>query len=221
MTSWRRTELPTPAVGPDEARDAAREILDRAEFQPAPRNPLEQVLDWIGDVFGWIFERLGAGGGGGGGGSAIGTLISWIVVLAFIGLVLWLIVRIVAGWDRSGRAKRAPRATVAVRRSTVPDWLAEAEEHERAGRWRDALRARYRLLVAQLADRGLLHEIPGTTTGEERAELAVTSPVTSPLFDEAAHAFDDAWYGGRVVEAADHERFKDLGERVLAGAPQR
>ena len=69
-------------------------------------------------------------------------------------------------------------AAVAVDRSREPvNWRAEADEHRRDGRFREALRCRYRALVGDLARRGLIDEIPGRTTGEERAQLRVIRPV--------------------------------------------
>jgi hypothetical protein len=211
-------ELPPPDVGADDARQAAEDILSRPEYQPPPQNPLERALDWLGDRLGDFFERLFRGlsfGGAGGGG--LGSLVAWLLLAVGVGLVAWLVARVVFGWQRTPRRRRA-EASVTTRRSTVPDWLAEAEDHEQAGRWRDALRARYRLLVAELADRQLLHEVPGTTTGEERAELASTAPGVSPTFDDAATAFDLAWYGGSAVGPDEHRHFRTLGDRVLADA---
>ena len=53
---------------------------------------------------------------------------------------------------------------------TAAQWRAEAAAHDAAGRWREALRCRYRALVAELAGRGLVEEIPGRTSGEYRIQ---------------------------------------------------
>ena len=96
--------------------------------------------------------------------------------------------------------------------------LGFAERHRAEGRFRDALRCRYRALVGDLARRGLLDEIPGCTTGEERRQLRVTSPNAVPFFGEAADIFDGAWYGNVSVDASDDDRFRQLDRDVLANS---
>ena len=93
----------------------------------------------------------------------------------------------------------------------------EAEAHERAGEWKLALRARYRSLVADLASRGLVDEIPGRTAGEYRAEVAETVPGVASEFAGATELFERAWYGNRPTGADDAAHFRDLEQRVLTG----
>jgi hypothetical protein len=109
--------------------------------------------------------------------------------------------------------------TVIIDRSREPrGWREEADEHRAAGRFRDAVRCRYRALVGDLARRGLLDEIPGRTTGEERRQLRASAPNAVPFFREAADLFDGAWYGHVAVGAADDDRFGELDRDVLANA---
>lgn len=108
---------------------------------------------------------------------------------------------------------------MAIDRSREPrGWRDEADSHSAAGRYRDALRCRYRALVGDLARRGLLDEIPGRTTGEERRELYASAPNALPAFREAADLFDAAWYGWIPVDASDDARFRQLDIDVLAAA---
>jgi hypothetical protein len=62
----------------------------------------------------------------------------------------------------------------------------------------------------------LIDEIPGRTTGEERAQLRGVLPVAGAPFDAAADLFDDAWYGHAEVDADDDDRFQALERDVLA-----
>ena len=106
---------------------------------------------------------------------------------------------------------------VAIDRSREPgNWRREAEVHRRAGRFRDALRCRYRALVGDLARNGLIDEIPGRTTGEERAQLRRVVPAAAPPFDRAAELFDGAWYGNVAVDETDDDEFVALERDVLA-----
>lgn len=170
-------------------------------------------------------------GGGGGFDLSIVSLLLWLLLLAAVVGLAFLLVRWFAtrqGWHTAGRRTKdavgddvdlVERDAVAVDRSREPtNWRAEADEHRRAGRYRDALRCRYRALVGDLARRGLIDEIPGRTTGEERAQLRRVTPAAAPPFNTAADLFDGAWYGHLAVEAADDDRFQSLERDVLATA---
>jgi Domain of unknown function (DUF4129) len=97
------------------------------------------------------------------------------------------------------------------------EWAAEAAVHEAAGEWRDALRCRYRALVAELATRGLVEEIPGRTTREYESLIRTRLPERSGAFDEASDMFEAAWYGYQPSGRAEGERFKALADAVLSG----
>ena len=113
----------------------------------------------------------------------------------------------------------APAARVRTGRGrTAEEWRAEATQHEAAGRWRDALRCRYRALVAELAGNGLLDDVPGKTTGEERADIARAVPDASPPFADATLLFDEVWYGDVAAGPEDAERLRALSESVLEKA---
>jgi hypothetical protein len=98
------------------------------------------------------------------------------------------------------------------------DWQAEALAHESAGEWREALRCRYRAMVAALAARGLIDEVPGRTSGEYRAVVTRSVPGAAPDFSGATELFERAWYGGKPTGPEDSARFRELSERVLVGA---
>lgn len=157
--------------------------------------------------------------------SWLGALL-WVLLIIGLVVVLIVIVRAVASghWKRRAHGDDADDdldevelSAVAIDRSREPvNWRAEAEAHRREGRFRDALRCRYRALVGDLARKGLIDEIPGRTTGEERAQLREVRPGASPPFDAAADLFDDAWYGDVPVAAADDDRFQALEHDVLS-----
>ncbi len=160
------------------------------------------------------------------------SLVLWILLFAAVAGLLYLLARWVLSENGGGARRRAAvsddddddddimeRDAVAVDRSREPtNWRREAEQHRRAGRYRDALRCRYRALVGDLARRGLIDEIPGRTTGEERAQLRRATPAASGPFNAAADLFDGAWYGHRAVDGVDDDRFQSLERDVLATA---
>ena len=201
---------------PDAVRDAACKLVESTSVcKPPPPPP--------------TFDPPDVSSGGGGVGSLLGGLLWVLLIVAVLGLV-YVAVRYFA--DRSGSSSAgsigddeadpdddALLGTVVIDRSREPQgWRGEADEHSAAGRYRDALRCRYRALVGDLARRGLLDEIPGRTTGEERRQLRVSAPNAVPLFREAADLFDAAWYGHFPVGAADDDRFRHLDREVLANA---
>lgn len=207
-------DLPPPdphAADAGGSRDAARDILSRREFRPPARNPLRRALDWIGEKLGHLLDKLLSAFGGGGGGS----LVAWVVLLlAVAGIVALVVMRV-----RRGPVVRVEARRVVIDRSREPsDWRAEADDHARHGRFRDAVRCRYRALVGDLARRGLLDEIPGRTTGEERSQLRTTVPAAAAEFTDATELFDRAWYGDAPTGAGEDERFRALADAVLTRA---
>jgi hypothetical protein len=132
-----------------------------------------------------------------------------------VGLVAFVV------WRLAGDVSRDPGRGVSAHTARVrpaADWRAEAERHEQAGEWRKALRCRYRALVAELAARGLLEEVPGRTAGEYRTELGDSLPSAAPSFRGATDLFEGAWYGRRPTSETDAVRFRELADRVLAAA---
>lgn len=222
---WAAQTVPPPddplggPVGqdPDAVREEACKLVSPDQDVCSPPKPVEVEPRRSGGGFNldWISALL------------------WLVLIAIVVGLLFLLVRWVA--ERNGGGKKSAKAegdedddidvierdVVAIDRSREPvNWRSEAEEHRRAGRYRDAVRCRYRALVGDLARRGLIDEIPGRTTGEERAQLRRVAPPASRPFNAAADLFDGAWYGHFEVDAADDDRFQTLERDVLATAVQ-
>ena len=196
-------DLPRPTRDPHRVVDTVHRVLARPEFQRPGPSLLERVqrdvLDWIARVLDGLV-RAGLAG--------------WILALmvVLVALVVWRVLR-----DVTRDPGRAFEVSLAPSRSPA-DWRAEAEQHERAGEWRQALRCRYRALVVDLAGRGLLEEVPGRTAGEYRAELGHTLPAAGASFRGATELFEGAWYGRRPTAAADTSRFRQLADDVLETA---
>jgi hypothetical protein len=200
-------DLPTPTRDPDRVREAVREVLARPEFRPPDRPLLNRVLDWLLEQLGRVLAELGASGAGG------------IVGLAVLALALLGVGLLAARFSRGLTPSREVAAALpgAPRRSAA-GWRAEAEAHERAGEWRPAVRCRYRALVAELAARGLVDEVPGRTAGEYRGEVRRNLPVAAADFAGATELFELAWYGHGDTGAPEAARLRDLSGRVLRQA---
>jgi hypothetical protein len=142
-------------------------------------------------------------------------VIAWLVVVAAIIAIVYLVARGV----QSGRSLEPGVGAASVdveRRRPATEWEAEAAAQEAAGHWREGLRCRYRALVARLARRGVVEEVPGRTAGEYRATVRVALPSSAPAFSEATDLFEGAWYGGRSTGPAESEAFRGLADQVVA-----
>jgi hypothetical protein len=208
--------LPDPQPSPEEARQAADDILARPEYQePDPSIP-ERVADRIGE---WLDElnlpppTAGLASIEAGWASAL----AWLVVAVLVVVVFVILSRL-----RPSRRRRRAREDPLTLSETEIDrdpgmWRSEAERCEREGRWKDALRCRFRALIGQLIDRGVVRDLPGRTSGEFRVEVGRTAPDLAGDFAEASYLFDDAWYGDLPTGPSENAAFRQLADRVLAG----
>lgn len=222
VRAWASTVPPDDQLGPvDQDADAVREeackLVSSNQRVCAPPRPIE-------------VEPPRRSGGGGGAFDFVSLLLWVLLFAAVVGLLALLVHWAMSAQGPIGRRRPAKSDAdddadadiveanvVAVDRSREPvNWRAEADEHRRAGRYRDALRCRYRALVGDLARKGLIDEIPGRTTGEERMQLRVVAPDAAPAFNAAANLFDGAWYGNVPVDERDDDRFLAIEHDVLA-----
>ena len=203
--------LPPPATDAEEIRRGAEDILSRPEFQPPPRSLYQQALDKIGEVLG---DVIGAIVGG-----TSGTFLGWGLLLAVVAVLAYLVVRGVQLGRR--RAIGATGPTVAIDSDIgrpFTAWDAEAVRLEGEGRWREALRCRYRALIAALAGAGVVDEIPGRTAGEYRTLVRGSRPQVDEPFTGATDLFERAWYGDEATGPDETSAFRRLSDRVRAGA---
>ena len=200
-------DLRVPVRDPQQVREVVHEVLSRPEFRPPQRSLTERVLDWLLEVIGRLLGALAGSGAGG------------IVGLLLLALVLVGVGVLAARFSRGLTPSPEVAAVVAEgRRRSAADWRAEAEALERAGAWREAVRSRYRALVADLAARGLVEEVPGRTAGEYRRQVGRALPEAATDFSGATELFEVAWYGRSGTGAGEAARLRDLSERVLRRA---
>jgi hypothetical protein len=165
------------------------------------------VLDWVLEVIGRLLAALGGSGAGG------------IVGLVLLGLILLGVGVLAARFSRG--LTPSPEVAAAVpagRLRSAGEWRADAEAQERAGAWREAVRSRYRALVADLALRGVVEEVPGRTAGEYRRAVGRVLPDAAGDFAGATELFEVAWYGRADTGAREAAHLRDLSDRVLQRA---
>lgn len=187
----------------DEAREAAvRELSDPAYVSDDP-NPLERALEWVLDRLGELF----AGAGGVSGITAI-TIIVAVVVLAVI------VFRLRTG--RTGRALRSGAKVFGDSIMTANEHRAAAERAAAAGDLAEAVRERFRAVVRELEQRGVLDARAGRTVDEVAFEAGKALPVLADDLRGAAVQFDDVWYGGRPATPQGYQRLVSVDDRVRA-----
>jgi Domain of unknown function (DUF4129) len=201
-------DLPAPSRDPGQIHRAVDEVLARPEFRPAAQPLLDRIWSWIVTRLGELLASLQATTAG----SLIGLAI-FVLILLVLGLLAARFVRTMSS------SPEVAAAVVATPRRSVAEWRGEAEAHEAAGEWRQAVRCRYRALVADLASRGVVEEVPGRTSGEYRGEVGRNLPDASEAFAGATEVFDWAWYGRQPTGEGEAARFRDLAGRVLDRAP--
>jgi hypothetical protein len=207
LATVRSSDLPAPTRDPAQARRVVREVLARREFRPPDRPLFNRAMDWLLELVGRALAALGNSPAGG----IVGLL---LLALALLGVGL-VVARFSRGMTRSPELAAALPAAA---RRPPAEWLAEAEAHEAAGEWRQAVRCRYRAVVAELAARGLLEEVPGRTAGEYRGEVGRGLPAAAADFAGVTELFEGAWYGRRATGAEQAAHLRDLSRRVLAEA---
>jgi hypothetical protein len=203
--SW--ADLPVPQRDPGEVRRAVHEVLARPEFRRAASTSIPaRVRDWLVEHLVALLARIA-----GTGGSSL-ALVLFVLLVAAVAVLVW---RFSRGLSRDAEVAAA---LAAVPRRSGAEWRAEAAAHEQAGDWRQAVRCRYRALVADLAARGLVEEVPGRTAGEYRGEVGGAVPAAAADFAGVTELFERAWYGHRPTGPDDAAHLRDLAARVLERA---
>lgn len=215
MTAVPPDRLPPPDRPAGEIRETAEEILRRPEFRD-DRSIYDRITEWLSERLSEFLSTLTGGGRG--------AFIAWglfLIALAAIAYLVWRIVRD-GGARVDRRVASGPSVTVQHAGQGAAAWRAEADAHAAAGRWRDAVRCRWRAMVADLVERRTIDEVPGTTSGEYRRLVAAAAPGAAEPFAAGTDVFDRAWYGGIDVGAADHEAVREaaaLTTRLVTAGP--
>lgn len=189
---------------PQSVQGLAGRILAEHQFRVSRPALILRLFDWIGrgieDGLNAFFTN--------GGLSIVGALAAGLILLTLLFFAIRFGTRVRP--DPKVDVATAPR----IRRRPV-EWTAEAAVHEAAGEWRDALRCRYRALVAELSTRDVVDEVPGRTAREYERQVHDRLPSSAAAFDEASDLFEAAWYGNEPTGRSEGERFRQLAARVL------
>lgn len=196
--------LPLPDFTASHVQELARRILSEAQFHQPPKPWLQRALDWIANEISRFLNALASGSGAG--------VIAWVIVAVAIGIAILLLRKFARRVQRDPGVESEVRPA---RRRTAADWSSLAEAHRKAGEWKESVRCEYRALVATLAERGVIDEIPGRTAREYEQLVGIAA------FDDATGLFEAVWYGNADTGEEEGERLRHLGKTVLAEAGRR
>lgn len=197
--------LPPPAAGPDVVRRVVAEVLARPEYAEATPSVTARIREWLAEQLGRLLEAVLDTGQA--------SLLGSVLLVAAVLVAVVLAVR----FARSVRQDPGTAVATAAGIGRAPaDWVAEADEHERAGRYREAVRCRYRALVATLAAAGVVDEAPGRTAGEYLAQARRRRPETGEEVAAVTAVFEAAWYGHAPVDRATCDQVRDRATAARA-----
>ncbi|GIG39655.1 DUF4129 domain-containing protein [Cellulomonas phragmiteti] len=141
-----------------------------------------------------------------------------LVVVAVVVLVVVVALR-VAGPVRATARRRRSGVLHADDRRTAAQLRDAADAAARAGTWSLAVAERYRAVVRDLEDRGLLDERPGRTAHEAARVAGAALPAHADQLARGGDLFDDVVYGERSATSEDDAALRALDEAVRAARP--
>ncbi len=89
-----------------------------------------------------------------------------------------------------------------------------AEQAARGGDWQEAIRERFRAIIAVLDERALLPERPDRTADEAARDAGVLLPEHAGALVEAAQAFDEVEYGEYLGTPAGYDIISGVDQAV-------
>jgi hypothetical protein len=98
---------------------------------------------------------------------------------------------------------------------TAEQWRLEADRLAAQGDYREALRCRYRALIAELADRRLIDQVPGRTSGDYERAVRALVPEAAEQFSSATRLFERCWYGHEPSDAKAQVVFDEAARAVI------
>jgi len=182
--------------------DAKRELAKRIYHLDDPswfERLVTAVLDWLGALVAAAVD-LAIGGAGG------------LVLLAVIVLVIAIAARLGFGPLRVRDLLTDRR--VGARARTAAEYRAEAIALAQRGAWREAVRARFRAIIRELEERGVMDPRPGRTAGEVVHDGGAAVPAIAAQLRAAADVFNAIWYGGRPAAEPSYRRVTEADDAV-------
>lgn len=195
----------------DEARRWARDELARAEYSTEP-SLIERVWHWLVDQLGRLtdFDAV-----------APPTLVPIVVV---VGVALLLGVAIYLGGPVRARRRTAARGSFAVfddEAAGSEELSAAADAAARDHDWPLAVLMRFRAIIRDLDERGVLDDLPGMTAYEASGAAAALLPGHTRELRWAGDLFDAVCYGSAQPGPREDAQLRELAAAVARARPGR
>lgn len=190
-------------IGRDEARDAAVRELSDPIYRAAEPSWLRRAIEWVGERLEELFTAtadLAPGGAAG------------LVVLLVLLLGIAVIVRLRAG--KLARSARARRSVLGERSMSAAEHRDAAESALAAGDVAMAIVERFRAIVRELEQRGVLDEQSGRTADEVAMQAGAALPGCAGGLRDASRVFDDVYYGDRPATTAGYQALVEVDAAV-------
>jgi uncharacterized membrane protein len=150
LAELRVVSLVAQAAGDDDVTADVRRIMSKPAYRYEP-TLFERIGRRLSEWLQRLLENLnvpGVGAGTFGGGA--GTVVAWVLIVLALALAVYAVVRAVQRRVRKVPADDTPTTTTDVEHERrAKDWADEDTRMEREGRFKDAVRARYRELVSK------------------------------------------------------------------------
>ncbi|MDQ1711550.1 MAG: hypothetical protein QOE45_1000 [Frankiaceae bacterium] len=185
------------------ARDEARRELRKAVYHRGGESLAARVMNWVFDRLGRVVDKLIS--------VLPGGLPSLVVIVVLV-VLLVVAVRLGLGPLRLRDALTDRRRDA--RSRTAAEYRAEAESLAARGEYKEAVRARFRAIIRELEERGVLDPRAGRTAGEIAREGGAAVPSVAHHLADAAAAFDSAWYSRRRPGPAEYERVRVADDAI-------
>jgi hypothetical protein len=202
-------QLPPPQPGTGDASQRAQQILSGREYQQDEPSALDRIIGWIIEQLQKLLTPSQQGGG------SWGSVLAWPVIAVLVGLAVFLVWRL-RGASRRRRGDDPLFETESEVGRTAHDWVTEALACEARGAWKEALRCRFRALIADAIIRGAVRDVPGRTSGELRFEVERHVPAAAASFAAASRLFDAAWYGDEPTGSEENAAFRRHADDAVA-----
>lgn len=203
------------------ANDKLKGILSRPEYATSTKgeNALAKVVQ---DFFRWLrnlFPKRRQVGSGNA--NFISTILQFVVVIAALGLIVYVIWLLVTRFKRPIRTrvrkKREPRIVLGEKlepEATATDLLSEAEALARSGDLRAAIRKGYIALLVELGDRKLI-TLAQYKTNRDYLRSVSSRPQLHSRMKGLTDSFERHWYGFAQVTPNDWQDFRSSYREAL------
>lgn len=178
------------------ARAILGQELTKGEYHESPSERLMvRIMEGIANALSTVF--------GSGGASVFGWIVLGIVLLAFIGAIVYSILRV--NWGSVKPLQEADARPARRVRPSAEALLAQAERAAAEGRYRDAFRSIYLASILLLDKKHLLNYTDGGTNWEYiRAMSRQAPPEVTAIFSDMTRLFDDLVYGQREISSEEY-----------------